>query len=53
MIELVDPLDGSPFDEVSQGALAYVAERYAEYLREREIVLKNVVAVPAELVLGE
>jgi hypothetical protein len=53
VIELVDPLDGSPFDDVSQGALAYVAERYAEYLRERDIVLKNVVAVPAELVAGE
>ena len=49
VIELVDPLDGSPFDDVSQGALAYVAERYGEYLREREIVLKNVVALPPEL----
>lgn len=49
VIELVDPLDGSPFDDASQGALAYVAQRYGEYLRDREIVLKNVVAIPPEL----
>jgi hypothetical protein len=35
LFELVDPVDGKPFDELSQGALAYVAGRLAKFLAER------------------
>lgn len=38
-IELVDPLDGKPFEDVEGNAITYVAEQYAEYLGSRGIVL--------------
>ncbi len=38
-LEIIDPLDGEPFDENEGNAIAYVAEQYAEYLGSRGIVL--------------
>jgi GAF domain-containing protein len=34
LLEMIDPIDGRPFDEHAQGALAYVAARLAKFLAE-------------------
>ena len=46
-LELIDPIDGAPFGAAAESALSYIAERYAEFVAERGIVLKNVVAPPS------
>jgi hypothetical protein len=45
-IELVDPTSGGGFDEKAKNALAYVAERYAEFLSERGITLPKLAPPP-------
>ncbi len=35
LLEMIDPLDGKPFDEHSQSALAYVAGRLGKFLADR------------------
>jgi hypothetical protein len=45
--ELIDPIDGAAFDGRAENAMMYVAERYAELLAERGVVLGNVVAPPS------
>jgi hypothetical protein len=47
-IELVDPLDGTPFDSRARDALRYVASQYAELIAERGIRLPRIVAPPAD-----
>jgi len=34
VFEMIDPVDGKPFDDLSQAALAYVAERLGRFLVE-------------------
>jgi hypothetical protein len=34
VIELVDPLDGAPFDSAAETAVAYVVRRFEEFLDE-------------------
>jgi hypothetical protein len=43
-IELVDLRDGTTFDRRAQDALVYIADRYAEYLGERGVVIARVAA---------
>lgn len=38
-MELINPLDGMPFNEDEGNAMTYIAEQYAEYLGSRGIVL--------------
>lgn len=38
-IEIVNPLDGMPFNDDEGNAMTYIAEQYAEYLGSRGIVL--------------
>ncbi len=47
-IELVDPIDGSPFDDRASDALRYVAAQWAELIAERGIRLPRLVAPPVE-----
>ena len=47
-IELVDPIDGSPFDDRARDALRYVAAQWAELIAERGIRLPRLVAPPTE-----
>ncbi len=42
-IELVDPRDGAPFDERAKDAVCYVADRFAEFVKERGIDVSKVV----------
>jgi len=44
-IELVDPRDGAPFDERAKDAVCYVADRFAEFVKERGIDVSRVVRV--------
>lgn len=38
-LEIINPLDGNPFNEGEGNAMTYIAEQFAEYLRSRGIVL--------------
>ena len=38
-LEIINPLDGNPFDEGEGNAMTYIAEQFAEYLGSRSIVL--------------
>jgi hypothetical protein len=40
-MEIINPLDGMPFNEDEGNAMTYIAEQYAEYLGSRGIVLDN------------
>jgi hypothetical protein len=35
LLEMIDPLDGKPFDKLSRGALAYIAGRLGRFLADR------------------
>ena len=38
-MEVINPLDGMPFNEDEGNAMTYIAEQYAEYLGSRGIVV--------------
>ncbi len=38
-LEIINPIDGRPFNEDEGNAMAYIAEQYAKYLASRGIVL--------------
>jgi GAF domain-containing protein len=38
-IEIVNPIDGAPFDEAEGNALSYIAEQFAEFVAQRGIVV--------------
>lgn len=50
VIELVDPADGSVFDVRAENALAYVCDRYAEFVGEHGVDISNVVAPPSAVI---
>src|SRR5262249_28624573 len=39
-IELVDPLDGAPFDAVAETAVAYVARHLEEFLTSHSVIVE-------------
>lgn len=41
VLEIINPLDGKPFDEDEGNAMTYIAEQYAEYLGSRGIVIDS------------
>ncbi len=40
-MEIINPLDGMPYNEDEGNAMTYIAEQYAEYLTSRGIILDN------------
>jgi hypothetical protein len=49
VIELVDPTDGSQFDDRRENAIAYAADRYGEFLGERGVHV-GTVAPPSGII---
>lgn len=41
VLEILNPLDGKPFNEDEGNAMTYIAEQYAEYLGSRGIVIDS------------
>jgi GAF domain-containing protein len=40
-LEIINPLDGMPFNDDEGNAMTYIAEQYAEYLGSRGIILNH------------